>query len=245
MLRPQGFHHCLAGSTDALRTLGVSLSPFAGLCVPQPCGPWELADPALATGLSVLLAAATADLSLSAAARQQASGFLANLEEAAAAAAFLKVGFTCGDHRLAPVRESPAALATASGLVALALVGVGAALARRGQFSKEWAAASAEASTTVGGGALSSSSGGGGGGPRYGAVAHDDGNGGSRNGGSDGGSDGLWSWAVVCECFDPLRNLHLLMEVDDTRRGAFRALDGKPCFESAIQARTTWGPRAF
>ena len=148
-LRPQGYHHCLAGSTDAQGTRGVSFSPFAGLCVPKQCGPRELGDPALVTGLAELTAAASVDVSLSAAARGQAVGFLANLNEATAAASFLNSGFTCGDHRWSPMRESPAALATVSSLLLLAVVGLGAALARRGRFGR-WAheAMSKERATT-------------------------------------------------------------------------------------------------
>jgi len=267
-LRPQGYHHCLAGSTDAQGTRGVSFSPFAGLCVPKQCGPRELGDPALVTGLAELTAAASVDVSLSAAARGQAVGFLANLNEATAAASFLNSGFTCGDHRWSPMRESPAALATVSSLLLLAVVGLGAALARRGRFGR-WAheAMSKERATTgAGAGAAgrSKSNNGSNGsktaGPQYGAVGINDdddhsgnrdgnngtrgsegrgdgdsSNGGSRSGSSNGnyseGGNGRnpspWTWSVVCECFDPLRNLRLLIEVKDERRGAFRSLDGE------------------
>jgi len=267
-LRPQGYHHCLAGSTDAQGTRGVSFSPFAGLCVPKQCGPRELGDPALVTGLAELTAAASVDVSLSAAARGQAVGFLANLNEATAAASFLNSGFTCGDHRWSPMRESPAALATVSSLLLLAVVGLGAALARRGRFGR-WAheAMSKERATTgaaAGAAGRSKSNNGSNGsktaGPQYGAVGINDdddhsgnrdgnngtrgsegrgdgdsSNGGSRSGSSNGnyseGGNGRnpspWTWSVVCECFDPLRNLRLLIEVKDERRGAFRSLDGE------------------
>lgn len=258
-LRPQGYHHCLAGSTDVQGTPGVSFSPFAGLCVPKQCGPRELGDPALATGLVELTAAASVDLALSAAARGQAVGFLANLNEATAAASFLNSGFTCGDHRWSPMRESPAALATVSSLLLLAVVGLGAALARRGQFGKwahqaigkEWAtgASAVPSHGKSGNGSHGSKTG-----PQYGAVGTDDdedgrngnnstgrelrGDGNSGSNSSDGnssassnarsgGKQGPWSWSVGCECFDPLRNLRLLIEVKDERRGAFRSLDGE------------------
>ena len=246
-------------------TPGVSFSPFAGLCVPKQCGPRELGDPVLATGLAELTAAASVDLALSAVARGQAVGFLANLNEATAAASFLKSGFTCGDHRWSPMRESPAALATVSSLLLLAVVGLGAALARRGQLGK-WAHKAISKEWVTGASAVPSNSKSGNGsngskrGPQYGAVGTDDdedgrhgnnstgrelrgdgnsgGNSGSNssngNGNSSdscearsGGKQGPWSWSVVCECFDPLRNLRLLIEVKDERRGAFRSLDGE------------------
>ena len=92
-----GFHHCLAGSTDRNWTPGVIISPFAGMCVPDTCGPAELQNSDLDAHIEALLKSKSG-WKLSKMGRKQVDNYLSTIKQTLAAADYLQTGITCGSH---------------------------------------------------------------------------------------------------------------------------------------------------
>ena len=92
------FHHCLAGSTDRRWTIGMVVSPFAGICVPDTCWPAELQSSEMQNYIATLAGTVQGSpLSISPG-QVQAMRYLQTINETLSAVNYLNTGITCGNH---------------------------------------------------------------------------------------------------------------------------------------------------
>jgi hypothetical protein len=239
-----GFHHCLAGSTDRNWTIGVIVSPFAGICVPSACGPAELQGHLLQGHITGLVNSLRGDSSLGSLGKTQVMRYLRTVNETLSIADYLDTRMTCGNHTYPPTYEDVGSSAWATAVALAFFVAAAAVSVVVRAYGPRWCSnaqhrepggVSGQHEQAMNARAQQTAS-------RYGAVDADDmvapdrtdgtlplkddaqpPNPGEGFEGKD--SDGDYG-GVLLRAFDFGVNFKRLFTVDDGNRGEFRALDG-------------------